>query len=492
MASDSQNKIPKPDNVVSLNRHELVADVDEKLAEARRLYSLHDYRASEDLVQAVLRVDPQNSKAKALLELTSIKLSRRKLYKKMVDAAPVSSKAPAEAPANAAGSEGSGADVSASPAKTPPLSSSSVDSSPPKPPETAKASPPSRKRRPATPAPNPAAEVDTMRERTISALVELLKHKDKRIEDWKDPRFTDSSQPETAAEPESQQAFPSAALPEADSGTPLPNSSGAESARMAERETGVPSNLPDLSPQPEPALPAPTNPALFEPVPAPSASAAFDTAQNPPSQDVAPKQPPAGPSTQAQLEEASKPVIRLPDVRLFENITSPQPVGHKEAVQGIEQQSKEISSSEIKKVSIAQVKKYLYQEEYELCSLELERIRTLFPNSRDIQAFVSNTSLRLVELQRKKTFEEQAKDLMASAVAFYKEGKLGEALVAAQGILRVNPDHAQAKEFVGFVGRRQHKEKKELTAEAERFCTACSSKVDAASHFCPHCGTRLS
>jgi hypothetical protein len=41
-----------------------------------------------------------------------------------------------------------------------------------------------------------------MPERTISALVELLRHKYKGIEDWKDPRFTEPAQPGTAAERE--------------------------------------------------------------------------------------------------------------------------------------------------------------------------------------------------------------------------------------------------------------------------------------------------
>ena len=60
-------------------------ETERKLVAARRLFSLHEYRLCEQAVQEVLAIDAHNSKAKALLELTSIKLSKRKLYKKMVD-----------------------------------------------------------------------------------------------------------------------------------------------------------------------------------------------------------------------------------------------------------------------------------------------------------------------------------------------------------------------------------------------------------------------
>jgi hypothetical protein len=86
MSSDSQNS--KPDfhgNVVPIRSGEDGTETEQKLAAARRLFSLHEYRLCEQVVQEVLAVDPHNSKAKALLELTSIKLSKRKLYKKMVD-----------------------------------------------------------------------------------------------------------------------------------------------------------------------------------------------------------------------------------------------------------------------------------------------------------------------------------------------------------------------------------------------------------------------
>ena len=82
-------KPERPDNnVVALHRAEFVASIDKKLSEARRFFSLHDYASCAELVQEVLAADPQNSKAKALLELSSIKLSKRRLYKKIADPDP--------------------------------------------------------------------------------------------------------------------------------------------------------------------------------------------------------------------------------------------------------------------------------------------------------------------------------------------------------------------------------------------------------------------
>ena len=86
MPSDPQNKAERPDsNVVALHRVEFVASIEKKLSEARRFFSLHDYRSCEELVLEVLTVAPQNSKARALLDLSSIKLSKRKLYKKIAE-----------------------------------------------------------------------------------------------------------------------------------------------------------------------------------------------------------------------------------------------------------------------------------------------------------------------------------------------------------------------------------------------------------------------
>jgi hypothetical protein len=97
-----------------------------------------------------------------------------------------------------------------------------------------------------------------------------------------------------------------------------------------------------------------------------------------------------------------------------------------------------------------------------------------------------------VELQRIKKFEMQARDLMASAVAFYQEGKREEALIAVREILRVNPNHVQAREFVNFVERHQGKDrKKQPSIQKVRACRSCGSEVDAVSQFCYHCGKRL-
>lgn len=164
----------------------------------------------------------------------------------------------------------------------------------------------------------------------------------------------------------------------------------------------------------------------------------------------------------------------------------------KEVERKIEQRSTELKNSETQAGAIAQIKKYLYQEEYDLCARDLATIRELFPQNLEIQAFVENTSKRLVELQRIKKFDVQARDLMASAVAFYQEGKREEALIAVREILRVNPNHVQAREFVSFVERHQGKARsKQPTIQKVRACRSCGSEVDAVSQFCYHCGKRL-
>ena len=211
------------------------------------------------------------------------------------------------------------------------------------------------------------------------------------------------------------------------------------------------------------------------------------------------KSPPVTPPVRSDCPPAAPPsppvprVIQLPDIRIFDQITEPRPLGYqKEVERKIEQRSEELKNSEIQAGAIAQIKKYLYQEEYDLCARDLARIRDLFPQNSEIQAFVENTSKRLVELQRIKKFEVQARDLMASAVAFYQEGKREEALIAVREILRVNPNHVQAREFVSFVERHQGKDrKKQPTIQKVRACRSCGSEVDAVSQFCYHCGKRL-
>jgi len=201
---------------------------------------------------------------------------------------------------------------------------------------------------------------------------------------------------------------------------------------------------------------------------------------------------PASPAT--SLSPPVPHVIQLPDVRIFDQVAEPRPLGYqKELERKIEQRSEELKNSEVHAGgAIAQIKKYLYQEEYDLCERDLTRIRDLFPQNPEIQAFVENTSKRLVELQRIKKFEVQARDLMASAVAFYQEGKREEALIAIREILRVNPNHVQAREFVNFVERHQGKDrKKQTTIQKVRACRSCGCEVDSVSQFCYHCGKRL-
>jgi hypothetical protein len=206
---------------------------------------------------------------------------------------------------------------------------------------------------------------------------------------------------------------------------------------------------------------------------------------------------PLGSSTVAPPPSLPPPAaprgIQPEDIRIFDQITAPRPLGYQKEVElKIEERSEELKNSEMQAAAIAQIKKYLYQEEYDLCAHDLARVRDLFPQNPEIQAFVENTSKRLVELQRIKKFEIQAKDLMASAVAFYQEGKREEALIAVREILRVNPNHVRAREFVSFVERHQGKGKKKQPAiQTVRACRSCGSEVDAVSQFCYHCGKKL-
>src|SRR5512134_574425 len=92
MPNDPQDKAERPDrNLVALHRAEFVTSIEKKLSEARRFFSLRDYASCEELVQEVLAADPRNSKAKALLDLSSIKLSKRRLYKKIAEPQPPAS-----------------------------------------------------------------------------------------------------------------------------------------------------------------------------------------------------------------------------------------------------------------------------------------------------------------------------------------------------------------------------------------------------------------
>ncbi|MCI0722576.1 MAG: hypothetical protein L0338_26930 [Acidobacteria bacterium] len=538
MPSDSQNKMERPDgNVVALHRAEFVAGIEKKLSEARRFFSLHDYRACEELVLEVLAADPQNSKAKALLELSSIKLSKRKLYKKIVEPKPA-----AELPCLTE-------PVEKGPAHALPLDSAlglQPEDLPPAPlpagvptaPLPAAPDAPRRRRRgvPDTAAGGPP---DSMRERTISALVDLLKQKETTLQDWQGshqakadasaPPVESLLAPEKVSKPipadkpvlpaKSKAPQPPAPGPLEPRPSVLPANSDFLPGSLDElftqeslkhvlspvvepSSTATPASVPSLKSPSAPTAPVPPPPAPAEAAPVikpftEMAPSILKEAENTPAfAKPAPGLPAPKKDTAKKPLEApafSPNVVQLPDVRIFDQITAPRPLGHEQEVERkIGQRSEELKNSEIKAGSIAQIKKYLYQEEYDLCARDLERIRSLFPQNAEIQAFVENTSKRLVELQRIKAFEIQAKDLMASAVVFYQEGKLEEALIAVREILRVNPHHVQAREFVSFVERHQSKEKKrQPTIQKVRACRACGTEVDAVSQFCYHCGKRL-
>jgi hypothetical protein len=565
MPSDPQNKAERPDgNVVALHRAELVASIERKLSEARRFFSLHDYASCEELVQEVLAADPQNSKARALLDLSSIKLSKRKLYKKIAE--PQSSAL-----------QPSGLDLrNAAPTRPAPVgprdpqttvdkSRTRPDHSTPSPPTTPSVviEPPPRRRRGLADS-SAGSPQDSIRERTISALVDLLKNKETTIQDWKggDPQAEITSpMPPSPAVPPSESVVP-ATIEEPTSlragGPPSPHGQHQASAHAPEQpkptalETNrdfLPGTLDELFAEkpakpvpphrsesplpvaptrvvPQKAIPTPPAPVSLQerpaeptktsqemlsvtPIPKPKLPevslppAAFvsppPVKKKEPSEkalDSSPVAPLPKPQTSlpAKLPSLRGPhVIQLPHIRIFDQITAPRPLGYQEDVERkIEQRSDELKNSEIQAGAIAQIKKYLYQEEYDLCARDLTRIRDLFPQNPEIQAFVENTSKRLVELQRIKRFEVQARDLMTSAVAFYQEGKREEALIAVREILRVNPNHVQAREFVSFVERHQGKDRnKQPAIQKVRACRSCGSEVDAVSQFCYHCGKKL-
>ncbi len=506
-----------------------------------------------ELVQEVLAADPQNPKAKALLDLSAIKLSKRKLYKKIAGTEPpappssgsaVSNTSPA--PSVSAGIPDSQAAVETSRAEPDPQSLL------PKPHSSVIEPPPRRSRGLPEPA---AAPPDSMRERTISALVDLLKNKDTTLQDWKGDHQAETSaltpppsvpsheptKPVTAEGAPSSSSRVQPSQPAHQQPTTLPSEQHQRGAVLKANRDFLPGSLDELfeakieeaapPTQVEPQTPAvPTGATSQRNVPSPTAlssppegaaktvwlpqgtlpAAPIGTPKKPAVSSQPPPLLPQPPTT--KKEPVKKPLnsspvapppslpspatprgIQPPDIRIFDQITAPRPLEYqKEVERKIERRSEELKNSEIQASAVAQIKKYLYQEEYDLCAHDLAKIRDLFPQNPEIQAFVENTSKRLVELQRIKKFEVQAKDLMASAVAFYQEGKREEALIAVREILRVNPNHVQAREFVSFVERHQGKDKKKQpTIQKVRACRSCGSEVDAVSQFCYHCGKRL-
>lgn len=599
MSSDSQNS--KQDfhgNVVPIRSGEDSTETERKLAAARRLFSLHEYRLCEQAVQEVLAIDPYNSKAKALLELTSIKLSKRKLYKKMVDSeepSPVPESSPQTKPISF------DLDRDPPPRTTPPNRSPDfrrpAEISPRK--ETQlplpRPSRPPARLEPELASENPfGASTDSMRERTIAAMVDLLKDRKKGLGDWKGPRIDPqphapagerteapasklgnatiyvpaihelipepSTQPriisvkeeipiptekapqsrqqesstshgdfisgsladlfETTEDPSAEQLAEPEIKAESMDVVPLPEHSTPEELPVSpaelfestgdlrheplqKNETTLPRievasisvrTIPDESPVVHPSEKVPVSPPPVRPVdPANLKGTSPKTDPSPQSFTRSPNVQDLTPSTPLPPQERKPRTVHLPDVNVFGRITPTRETPPHEFIdRKLEQRSEEIRNSEIKAVSIAQIKKYLYQEQYDLCSQELERIRGLFPHNAEIQAFVENTSRRLIDLKAMKNFEGQAKELMRSAVSSYQEGKFTEALAAAQQVLLVNPNHTQARELVEFVQRRIDPErKKELEALLERYCKTCGTSVDSSSQFCHHCGKRL-
>jgi hypothetical protein len=277
------------------------------------------------------------------------------------------------------------------------------------------------------------SQKDSLRERTISALVDLFQRKDLSLADWRDPRFQADGQPV------------------------------AEKTQKAEQKARVKSKRPleDLPGEVQQPL----------------------TTQRPVS--------PRGSQESWSVPEARK--VLNENVDSASNLELPAKPSYQQLVaRKFEERSEDLRKSEIRTISIAQIKKYLYQEEYELCAQELENIRMVFPDNSEIQAFVENTFRRLTELQRIKNLEHQSLELMSKATTLYQEGKLPEALNSANEALRLVPNHQQSKEFVAFVHKRIEKEKKKTSGgKKPRYCWYCGVAVDSISRFCFHCGQRL-
>ncbi len=400
-----------------------------------------------------------------------------------------------------------------------------------------------------------SSSTDSIRERTIAAMVDLLKDRKKGLGEWKDTRFDPGTHEPPRDRAEAPTSKPGKAIlsaptlheliPEPSTQPriisvkeeiPIPRErvEKVPQSRQQERSNPqvdfLPGSLADLFEstgdlQNEPVQKQETTLQRIEvtPIPVRTIPDESPVAHHRPNAPLSPPPiHPVAPASEKETSPKTDPIpqgfthlpnvqglttpapppsqerkqrtVLLPDVKVFDRITPTRETPPHEFIdRKLEQRSEEIRNSEIKAVSIAQIKKYLYQEQYDLCSQELERIRGLFPQNAEIQAFVENTSRRLIDLKAMKNFEGQAKELMRSAVTSYQEGKFPEALAAAQQVLKVNPNHTQARELVEFVQRRiDPARKKELEALLERYCKTCGTSVDSSSQFCHHCGKRLS
>ena len=528
MGDDSQNnKRSSAERAASISRRDFVADTERKLSQARRLFSLGDFLACEALLRQILETDRLNTKAKALSELTAIKLHRRKLYKKLVD--PRSSRtspSPSDSTQTAeeriepnlspeTQSHPTGAEGAKSFAFHSDESSDLTGDSEQAPPSAGMAAP----------------KTDTMRERTIAALVQLFNEKEKKVEDWRAPKF--NAAPVEIPEAVDAGSEASTDLAKEDAGSsadPWRSLASSQGGQELEKDPKAPSQIDTglgdesaATKQQQDSHALAAKPLAQSTIPLPSPQIVEEIQQlkheSPdqtetdmlrgmgPGLNKAPlaeekaKRPQStgtSPGTVPHFQEGREPevnpakVIQLPKVSPFEQITSPRKVDKRLVERKLEERSEELKNSEIKTVSIAQIKKYLYREEYELCARELESIRKRFPENGEIQAFVENTSKRLSELQRAKGFEVLAKELMLSASFHYQEGKLPEALIATKEVLRVIPQHQQARQFAEMVQKRIEKEKrKALRVSKVRYCWACGVAVDFISHYCHHCGHRL-
>jgi hypothetical protein len=161
-----------------------------RLAEARHLLSLRQWEPCLRIVQEILKEEPGNQAAKGLLELVTLQLLPKQEAARIVSATPPPAEVTPHHPAATPGSDETEETEVASQFQF--LLESSFFFA------DELVRPSSQEN--SSPAPVP----DTMRERTISALVDLFQQKEKTLTGWQDPRFNDAPLSPAAQQRDSQ------------------------------------------------------------------------------------------------------------------------------------------------------------------------------------------------------------------------------------------------------------------------------------------------
>jgi hypothetical protein len=92
--------------------------------------------------------------------------------------------------------------------------------------------------------------------------------------------------------------------------------------------------------------------------------------------------PPVGPRPAAPQSPPVPNVVQLPDIRIFDQITEPRPLGYqKEVERKVEQRSEELRTRRSRTGAIAQIKKYLYQKSTTCVRAIWRGFETCFPKT---------------------------------------------------------------------------------------------------------------